>query len=171
MPISIRRVQPSDLPSVLEVHRQAFPSPGETRLVELLHAHDKAVISLLAEQDRQVMGHILFSPLSFDPPQPQLNAVGLAPLAVLPTYQKQGIGSRLARAGILACRKAGYQAIVVLGDPAYYHRFGFQRAGDFGLGNEYQVDKEFMALELQPGALRSMQATAQYAPEFQEIGV
>lgn len=171
MPVTIRPALPADLPSIVNVNQQAFSSPGEARLVELLHERSKATVSLLAELDGQVVGHVLFSPIRFDPPQPDLKSVGLAPMAVLPAYQRQGIGSQLARAGIQACRAAGLQAIVVLGDPAYYGRFGFQRASDFGLGNEYQVQDEFMVMELQVGALQGVHAIARYTPEFQEIGV
>jgi putative acetyltransferase len=171
MPITICSAGPADLPAILHIHRQAFSTPGEAHLVELLHQRGKAVVSLLAERDGQAVGHVLFTPVSFDPPQPQIKAAGLAPLAVLPSYQRLGIGIQLCRTGVQACRLAGYTALVVLGHPSYYPRFGFHPASEFGIDNEYQAREAFMALELQPGALTGIRALAKYAPEFQEIDV
>ncbi len=169
MPISLRDIQPQDLSAAERVHLQAFPGPAEARLVALLHASGQAPISLVASSDDEIVGHILFSPVTFHPPQ-HVRAIGLAPLAVLPRCQHQGIGSALIRSGLQKCRAAGWDAAVVLGSPAYYGRFGFARAHGFGLGNEYQVDEEFMAMELTPGILHGIEATVKYRPEFEEAG-
>ena len=83
-----------------------------------------------------------------DPAKPRLGIVGLAPVGVVPEYQGKGIGSRLIREGLLACREAGYGAAVVLGEPGYYGRFGFGRASERGICNEYGVDEPFMVAEL-----------------------
>ena len=99
---------------------------------------------------------MLFSPVT--PGQ----GLGLAPLAVKPAHQKKGIAAALVQEGLERC--GGY--VVVLGDPAYYHRFGFRRARDFGLENEYGADEEFMALEREPGALRAAQGLVKYREEF-----
>src|SRR4028119_2040745 len=82
-----------------------------------------------------------------------IRVVGLAPIGVLPEYQGQGIGSRLIRVGLEACREAAYDAVVVLGEPGYYFRFGFERASGHGLGNEYGVDDYFMVAELRSEVL------------------
>jgi putative acetyltransferase len=115
------------------------------------------------------VGHVLFSPVVLEPAQPHFKAVGLAPVGVLPEYQKQGIGSRLIREGLEACRDAGYGAVVVLGDPAYYSRFGFSRARDHGLSNEYHTDEHFMVTALREGTLNGVSSTVKYQPEFQEV--
>ena len=93
--------------------------------------------------------------------------MGLAPMAVLPGRQRQGIGSELVRAGLDECRRLGFGAIVVLGHAEYYPRFGFVPASKFGLKSEYDVpDDVFMALELIPGALRGRAGTIRYHPTF-----
>ncbi len=99
-----------------------------------------------------------------------LRMVGLAPVGVLPEYQGKGIGSRLARKGLAVCRDASYGAAVVLGEPSHYSRFGFVRASEYGLGNEYGVDDHFMVAELERGALDRVSGTVRYRPEFREAG-
>src|SRR5581483_5977519 len=129
MTIAIRPATTADLAAVRDVHRQAFGGrPNEAYLVELLHAAGNAPVSLVATVDGNVVGHVLFSEVSLSPPGPAFQAVGLAPVGVLPAYQRQGIGARLIRAGLGAARAAGYRAAVVLGSPAYCGRFGFVRA-------------------------------------------
>ena len=159
--------------AVRQVHLQAFEDRREEALlVELLHTASAAVVSLVAAADPEgrVVGHILFSPVQVDGrgSDPQI-MVGLAPVGVLPEYQGGGIGSRLIREGLDACRKAGYSAAVVLGEPGYYTRFGFERASGKGLGNEYWVDEYFMVVELINGTLDSASGTVRYRQEFREI--
>jgi putative acetyltransferase len=84
--------------------------------------------------------------------------------------QRQGIGSRLVRAGLVACQQAGYDAVVVLGHVDYYPRFGFTRAEDYGLESEYDAGDAFMALELHPLALAGISGLVRFEPEFQEAG-
>ncbi len=159
--------------AVREVLLRAFEDRREEALlVELLHTASAAVVSLVAaaQTDGRVVGHILFSPVQVDgrgsdPPI----MVGLAPVGVLPEYQGRGIGSRLIREGLDACRKAGYGAAVVLGEPDYYSRFGFERASGKGLGNEYGVDEYFMVVELSNGALDGVSGTVRYREEFREV--
>jgi putative acetyltransferase len=139
------------------VHASAFPSDVEARLVDALRRNNHATISLVATVAGEVVAHVLFSPVSPG------RGLGLAPLAVRPEFQKQGIGSALVRAGLAA---AAHDYVVVLGDPAYYGRFGFRRARDFDLDNQYGAGDEFMALELRPGALAGVRGLVQYSPEF-----
>src|SRR5204863_1426042 len=110
-------------------------------------------VSLVAEVDGHVVGHIAFSPIQVDGESREGVGVGLAPLAVLPDSQRHGIGSRLIREGLAACNRAGYGFVVVLGWPEYYPRFGFIRADRRGLANEYGADEAFMVLELRDGAI------------------
>ncbi len=113
-----------------------------------------------------IVGHVLFSEVQAGAGR----GVGLAPVAVLPAHQRSGIGAALVLAGIEACRSAGYHYVVVLGEPAYYRRFGFRRALDFGLGNEYGAQDEFMVPELRTGALAGLRGVVSYCGEFAELG-
>jgi putative acetyltransferase len=166
----IRPEQPADIPAihhiVEEAFQQAFGSEVEATLVDQLRANGKAIVSLVAVEDGQMVGHILFTEVTLG----DATIIGLAPLAVLPSHQKQGIGALLTNAGIEASRSAGYKAMVVLGHPEYYPRFGFVPASRFGIKSEYDVsDETFMALELQPGALANCAGVAKYQPEFNEV--
>ncbi len=115
------------------------------------------------------MAHVLFSPVELDPPSPHLRLVGLAPVGVLPRYQRRGIGSRLIRDGLRLCGDTGYDAVVVLGDPGFYSGFGFVGAADNGLANEYGAGEHFMVTELKLGALRGIRGTVTYQREFREV--
>jgi len=168
--IETRSERPEDVAAIRHVHEQAFGGPGEARLVELLREADKAAVSLVAVSDGQVVGHILFSPVTIDPEQAGFNGVGLAPVGVLPEFQNRGIGSNLIRAGLEACKRAGHDVVVVLGHTHYYPRFGFSQASAYGLGNEYNADEHFMALELREGALAQARGVVKYQPEFNETG-
>lgn len=167
----IRAYCDKDAVAIREVHLRAFGGrQDEPHLVELLHAAGAAPVSLVAatEPDSRVVGHVLFSPAQIDGLDPPM-MVGLAPIGVLPEYQGRGIGSRLIREGLQACREAGYGGAVVLGEPGYYSRFGFERASGRGLGNEYGVDEYFMVVELRNGALDGAGGTVRYREEFREI--
>jgi putative acetyltransferase len=172
MRVDIRPFGPGDAAAVREVHLGAFAGrEGEARLVESLHAAGVATVSLVAVEEASggVVGHVLFSPVEIYDGGSGIRAVGLAPVGVLPEYQGKGVGARLIRAGLEACREADYDAVVLLGEPGYYSRFGFERASDHGLGNEYAVDKPFMVLELRSGALDGLRGTVRYRPEFGEV--
>jgi putative acetyltransferase len=169
--IVMRPEKPADIPAIQTLHLAAFDGPGEAQVVELLRSAGKAVVSIVAVYQGQVVGHILFSPVDFTPSRPGIRTLGLAPLAVLPAYQNQAVGSQLVQAGLAACRQLGVDAVVVLGHPEYYPRFGFRRAAEFGLSNEYGAGAAFMALEFSPGALADVDATARYASEFGQVGV
>jgi putative acetyltransferase len=167
----IRPYRNEDAPAVRRVHSRAFGGrEDEAHLVESLHDAGAAPVSLVAaaEPDGRVVGHVLFSPVELldgrgdDPPK----MVGLAPVAVLPEHQGRGIGSRLIHEGLEACRGAGYGAAVVLGEPGYYSRFGFERASARALGNEYGADEHFMVVELADGALGGVGGTVRYRREF-----
>lgn len=166
----IRSEKPEDVQAIRHVHEQAFSGPVEAEIVERLRRANRAPVSLVAERGGRIVGHILFSPVTVTPSKPGVNGAGLAPMAVLPEFQRQGIGSSLIRAGLNECRKLGFDFVVVLGDPRYYPRFGFSRAKDCGLGNEYGVDEEFMVMELAQGALAGTGGMVQYGPEFKEAG-
>lgn len=166
----IRRERPSDLAAIHQVQARAFGGAAEADLVDVLRAHDKATLSLVAEDEGLIVGHILFSPVTIETATGLRRGLGLAPLAVVPERQGQGIGSLLAEEGLKQCRAEGHSFVVVLGHADYYPRFGFVPASRFGIKSEYDVaDENFMACELQPGALRDGGGLARYEPEFKQV--
>jgi putative acetyltransferase len=162
MDINIRNEEADDIVQVREIVRAAFPTDAESRLVDALRVNNKATISLVAVHGNEVVGHILFSPVSTSPPS-AAKGLGLAPVAVRPNMQSQGIGSQLIREGLRRCKELGYDYCVVLGGPKYYQRFGFEKASRFDIRNEYGVDDEFMVIRFSD---RQVAGVAQYAPEF-----
>ena len=166
--IEIRDETPDDYPAIRELNERAFGGPAEARLVDMLRAANKAVISLVALDQNRVVGHILFSPITVAEAPGNFRGVGLAPMSVLPEFQNRGIGSRLVREGLEACKREGYAVVVVLGHANYYPRFGFSRAKDYGLDNEYDATDEFMVIELQEGILTGLRGLVKYAPEVRD---
>mgnify|MGYP005833858151 CR=1 FL=1 len=166
---TIRPERAEDEAAVRQVVELAFGRPVEARLVELLRRREQ-IISLVAEIDGQVVGHIMFAEVTVG--GWACNVLGLAPLAVLPARQGQGVGSALVRQGLEACRQAGAAAVIVLGHPTYYPRFGFTPASSFGLRYENphfspeQIEAAFMALELVPGGLAGVGGLVGLGPEF-----
>jgi putative acetyltransferase len=167
--VIVRNEKPEDIAGIHEVNEKAFGQAAEANLVDALRANGKVTLSLVAVRDDRVVGHILFSPVVIESEKGALAAVGLAPLAVLPEFQNQGIGSRLVRAGLDECRKASHESVVVLGHPEYYPRFGFRPASRYGIKSEYDVrDEVFMIIELREGALLGHSGVVKYQPEFNE---
>ncbi len=162
----IRAEQPGDWLAVHRVNESAFETHLEVDLVDALRQQEPAVLSLVAIRDGSVVGHIMFSPVSLSE-HPGLRIMGLAPMAVAPPHQRDGVGSALVRAGLERCKELGYGAVVVLGHPEYYPRFGFSPASRFGIGCEYDVpDDVFMMLELQPGSLDGTSGVIRYHDAF-----
>lgn len=118
----VRPATPADEAAIREVVCAAFGQSDEALLVDILRRDGDALVELVAEADGQVVGHILFSPMAAEP---AMNVAALAPMAVRPVLQCQGIGSKLVREGLDACRARGVEAVIVLGHPEYYPRFGF----------------------------------------------
>ena len=173
MNIEIQNEQVEHIDQVRAILRAAFPSDAESKLVDLLRANRKSTISLVAVSGHAVLGHILFSPVSITtssdtPPSADAMGIGLAPVAVRPDVQSQGIGSRLIREGLRHCRQQGFDYCVVLGSPEYYQRFGFETASLFGILNEYGVDDEFMILRFTD---REVVGLVKYAVEFALLSV
>jgi len=165
--VRIRREEPGDAPSVRRINELVFGQPSEANLVDALRAADAVVLSLVAVEGDVVVGHVLFSPVIVASETARFSVVGLGPMAVLPGRQKSGIGSMLVNAGLAELRQAGHEAVVVVGHPHYYPRFGFVRASTHGIRWEIEVpDEAFMVLELKPGALAGRGGVVQYRPEF-----
>ena len=167
-----RPEQPSDHAAIEEVNRLAFGQDAEAHLVTKLREADSRnpALSLVAVRDGQVVGHILFSPILIETDGGNVAAMALAPMAVLPDYQGEGIGSALVREGLEACRRAGHRIVMVLGHPDYYPRFGFQPAKRYRLHSPFPVpDEAFMAMAVVPGGLDDVAGVVRYPAAFNEL--
>ena len=165
----LRAEEQRDWPAVHAVHVSAFETPAEADLVSVLREQAMPVVSLVAEEGETLVGHIMFSPVSLSP-HPDLKIIGLAPLAVAWKHQRKGVGSALICAGLERCKQLDFGAVVVLGHPEYYPRFGFVPATHFGIACEYEVPAEaFMVVELQPGYLHSKSGTVHYHAAFGNV--
>jgi putative acetyltransferase len=165
--IEIRKETEKDYGEVIQIVSEAFGNEAEARLVEKLRKIPH--ISMIALLDGKIIGHICFSPVSIENAE-QTNFLGLAPMAVSPEFQNQGIGSKLIREALKVCTENGHEAIFVLGHPDYYPRFGFEIAKPRGFTCEYPVkDEHFMVLELKQNALKGKQGLVKYSDEFAEF--
>jgi putative acetyltransferase len=162
--IRVRIERPGDAPAIHAVHAAAFPTDAEARLVDALRAAGRLTVSLVATRDDRLIGHVALSPTTVN--GADAGGLGLGPIAVLADYRRRGAGSLLVRESLRSAAAGGAGFAVVLGDPAYYRRFGFRRAADAGLANEYGADEEFMIIALPPGAARIPRGLLRYAPEF-----
>ena len=161
----IRPETAADLAAIQEVNRLAFIGEDEARLVDLLRDGGYVRVSLVAEEDGQILGHILFSDLPIVTPGGIVPALSLAPMAVIPSHQRRGIGSRLVGEGLKTCAEAGHRIVVVLGPPEFYPRFGFSAMMAGRLRSPYS-GPAFMAVELVPGALEGVEGEVRYPPPF-----
>ncbi len=167
--VIIRTEEPTDRTAVHALHAAAFETSEEPDLVDLLREQAEPLVSLVAEIDQAVVGHILFSPVTLTG-NDELRIMGLAPMAVAPPYQRRGIGSALVCAGLEQCRQLTAVAAVVLGHPTYYPRFGFSPASCFGIKCEYDVpDDVFMITELTTGALGGRSGIIKYHAAFGSV--
>lgn len=161
----IREETTADLAAVRELDRLAFGQDDEANLVEALRAGHYTRLSPVAERDGTVVGHLLFSRLPIETVTGAVEALALAPVAVLPGHQRQGVGSRLIRDGLTMCRQQGHRIVVVLGHAEYYPRFGFSAALAERLRSPFP-GPHFMALELVPGALDGVEGDVRYPSPF-----
>lgn len=165
----IRAEQETDLDAIYAINASAFETRAEADLVNALRENVQSIVSLLADDDGHIIGHIMLSPVVLSG-NSEINIMGLAPMAVSPDYQRRGIGSALVRSGLEHCMQLGHESVVVLGHPDYYPCFGFTSASNFGIDSKYDVpDDLFMAIELQPGALDDVSGTVKYHPAFSSV--
>lgn len=162
--VTIRPETPADADGVRDLHVRCFPSDAEAHLVERLRAAGRLSLSLVAEVAGAVVGHVAFSPATT---ASGATGAGMAPLAVDPAHRRRGIAAELVREGLRRCEAVGVGWVVVLGEPAYYERFGFRNASDCGLEDEYGGGPAFQIVELKAGTLPAGGGLVRYAPEFE----
>lgn len=166
----IRQEKPQDILAVYDVvkaafEHMAFASHDEQDLVNRLRKSAAFIpeLSLVAEQDGRIVGHILFTKMKIG----EHLSLALAPVAVLPEFHGQGIGSALILEGHRIARELGYRSVIVVGHAYYYPRFGYRWASLYGIKAPFEVPQDaFMALELVPGGLNGVSGMIEYAPEF-----
>jgi putative acetyltransferase len=168
--MKIRMEEPEDFAGIRAVNLAAFGRESEANLVDQLRLAT-STISLVAVEGDRVVGHIFFSPVLLEGTCfHDLKLLGLAPMAVLPDYQRQGIGSLLIQHSLEEHLQSKFSAVVVLGHTEYYPRFGFVPAREKGLGCDYFVpDEAFMVLELKSGALEGCSGIIKYHSAFEGV--
>ena len=166
-PLLVRPERPGDEAVIRAINLAAFEGPTEADIVDRIRRAGVTQLSLVAESGNELVGHILFSEVTIDDDEAPVG-MGLAPMAVAPAHQNQGIGSALVRRGLELLRVDSWPFVVVLGHPAYYPRFGFMPASRYGIASEYGgvPDEAFMLLELSAGAFEGVSGIARYRPEF-----
>ncbi len=172
---NIRKETPEDYNRVIELTEKAFETleisdHNEGKLVDKLREAPTFIeeLSLVAELNGQVVGHILFTPIVIDNGTQQFQSLVLAPVSVLPEFQKMGIGGQLIRAGHCKSKELGFQSVILIGHPDYYPKFGYKPASIWGIKTQIPLPSEdvFMAVELTKGRLEGVSGTVIFPPEF-----
>lgn len=166
--MNIRNERAGDIAAIRRVNQEAFGNPAEAAIVDAVRTRAEPIVSLVAEDDETILGHIMFSPVTIEQIATPL-IMGLAPMAVVPGRQRQGIGTALVHAGLAECRRLGAVGVVVVGHPEFYPRFGFAPASRYGLRCEFEVpDEVFMAMALVEGPRRMPGGLIRYHRAFSE---
>ena len=164
--IEIREERDEDIAAIRDVNKRAFDQDHEGKIVDALRSNGAALLSLVAVVDDQVVGHIMYSPITVG----EVTGAALGPMAVVPEHQGQGIGSTLVQAGNLKLNEAGWPFIIVLGHANFYPRFGFKPARDLGITCEWEVPEDvFMVLVLDREKMRGVSGLAKYRHEFSTV--
>lgn len=168
--IVIREEGLKDRNAIRQVNERAFGQQVEADIVDRLRDNCPDILSLVAVQEEQVVGHILFSPAKIEGDGKAVQGMGLAPVTVKPEWQRQGIGSLLIRTGIKMLKDRGCAFVILLGHPEYYPRFGFERASQHGIHSQWDgiPDEAFMILVLDGSAMKDISGVARYRSEFDE---
>ncbi len=169
MTIEIRAETAADRQAIQSLNRAAFETDAEARLVDALRDGGFVEVSLVAEQAGMIIGHILFSQLPIMTSVGTVDTVSLAPMAVQPNHQRQGVGSRLVEAGLKICREQQHKIAVVLGHPEFYPRFGFSARLAQPLESPYGSGDTWMAMELVPDSLAGVVGRVEYPPPFRAL--
>lgn len=171
MPVRIRDERPGDEPGIHRINTAAFDTAVEARLVDALRRDGVLTLSLVAEDEHGLAGHIAFSPVTVTRADGSTaDGIGLAPMAVRPDLQRTGVGTLLVREGLRRLGEAGHRFCVVLGHPEYYPRFGFTPASRYGLSWRSGIpDEAFMALALVEGGLSGVSGVVLYQPQIEDL--
>jgi putative acetyltransferase len=163
--VLVREEQPGDRAQVRNVNEAAFGRSDEANLIDSLRLEGVVLLSLVAEVDGRIAGHILWSRMTVETAEGSVAAVALAPMAVLPEHQGRGIGSELVRRGLDRLRDRRERIVIVLGHERYYSRFGFSTGKARHLASPFPPEA-FMALELYDGALAGIRGAVRYPAAF-----
>jgi putative acetyltransferase len=161
--MDIRSETPADFASIRAVQTEAFPTPAEADLVESLWQTQCSIFSLIAVDDEQIVGHAMFSTMQSPP-----NALGLGPIAVTAGFRRRGIAAALIWEGLRRANTAGWAKVFVLGDPAYYSRFGFDARAAAQYTSRYS-GPHLMGLRLQPNDDTEAFGALEYAQPFSQL--
>jgi putative acetyltransferase len=166
--IAIRKEEAQDREAIHRLNLVAFDDGPEAALVDRLRSACREYLAFVAVEDDAVVGYILFTPAAVD--GCPAAGMGLAPMAVLPSRQGKGIGSRLVRHGLDYLRQAGCPFVIVLGHPEYYPRFGFEVASNHKLRCQWEgvPDEAFMVVVFDAAALPKQGGVARYRDEFDD---
>lgn len=169
--VIIRPETEKDYVMIKKVNDLAFGQKNEGLLVEKLRQTENYIpaLSLVAELNEEIIGHILFYPVTVRSCGSTYSTLSLGPMAVIPEYQRKGIGRQLVFEGLEIAKSLGHESVIVIGHPDYYPRFGFRLASKWDIQSPLEVPVEvFLALELVEGALRGKSGTVEYPKEFEE---
>jgi predicted N-acetyltransferase YhbS len=170
---NIRSEANNDFQLIKHVNDLAFGQPNEGELIDKLRTNPAFVkdLSMVAEFENQIVGHILFFPIQIFCENGTTETLALAPMSVLPEFQNKSIGSQLVIKGLEAAKKLGFKSVIVLGHPEFYPRFGFEPASRWKIKPPFEVpDEVFMAIELEKGSLENDSGIVRYPGEFDEVG-
>lgn len=168
--ISIREENKNDLVKIKEINNKAFDQPQEGNVIDKIRESDSEILSLVAEIDGNLVGHIFYSEAEIECNNKKLKGMGLAPMAVLPKYQKQGIGKKLINESLKMLKKKPVPYIIVLGHEDYYPKFGFEKASKYGIKCQWDgvPDEAFMIMILEIEKMTNIHGIAKYRDEWDE---
>lgn len=173
MELKIRQENKNDIKDIYEINALAFGQENEAKLVDLLRNSGSFVpeLSLVATIDNKIVGHILFTKIKIaDEKQNEIESLALAPMAVKPEFQKNGIGGQLIRAGLDKARELNFKSVIVLGHKRYYPKFGFVPTSKWNIKSPFDVPAEaFMGIELIEDGLKNVSGTVIYPKEFDTV--
>jgi putative acetyltransferase len=169
MQVCIRSEKAEDYQAIAEVIERAFGQRNEAELVNKLRKKEEFIpeLALVAVSAGRIVGHLLLYPVELVGEESLRRSLSLAPLSVHPDFQREGIGGQLIAAGLMRAKELGFESVIAVGYPAYYARFGFQRASGWGLRLPFDApDEAFIALELKEEGLKDVRGVVRFPPEY-----